>query len=532
MTTQDASPATQSSATDSLVQELGNLVGREYVNTDAKTLLLAAQDIYRSGHTPLAVVTPADTEQTSAVVKAAHAAGAAIFPRGGGMSYTDAHLPTQNHAIILDTSRLNKIRKINAHDLYVTVEAGCTWYELQQALAKHSVRTTFWGPMSGRVSTIGGAVSQGAVTLGSARNGSSITATLGLEIVLADGSVMVTGSASQPEHSAFYREYGPDMTGIFCADSGSLGIKTAITLRLEPLPTKATGLSYSFNDFPSLLEAVRLISRHKVATEIFGAETRLVKEVAGTPDLMNDARQMLQMVKHSDKPFATLAKVLNIAKNGRSFLDKSKYLINFLTEADSGRELNANIARIRELAGDKGVETANTVAIMTQETPFPDPMVLGPGGRRLLPLHTIVPYSKADALQQSFDTVLAEHKQLCEKHNIDIFVVYATCGTAGFLWECVIYWPDEWLPLHEKTLPNEILDTMKPSTANPDAQQAVDQIKESIIDLMYQNGGTHYQIGRTYPYTRNRNDASLSLLKDIKSKLDPDNIMNPGVFGL
>ncbi len=515
-----------------LLQELTKIVGSEYVVTDNDSLLIAAQDVYRSGHTPLAVISPSSTEETSAVVEATTNANAAIFARGGGMSYTDAHLPNQHHAIILDMSRLNKIREINGHDLYVTVEAGCTWLELEQALREHSVRTIFWGPMSGKCSTIGGGVSQGAVTLGSARNGSSISATLGMEVVLADGSVIVTGSAGQPNHSAFYREYGPDLTGVFCGDSGSLGIKTAITLRLEPLPTSSTGVSYSFDDFPSLLEAVRLISRDKVATEIFGAETKLVKMVAGTPDLMNDAKQMFEMVKNSDRPINTIGKVLNIVKNGRSFLDKSKYLVNFLTEAESKRTLQGNVAKIRRIAGEQGVETANTVAVMTQETPFPDPMVLGPGGRRLLPLHTIVPYSRASALQDDFDTLLAAHKDQCEKYDIDIFVVYATCGTAGFLWECVLYWPDEWPSLHKKTMPEDILNMMDEGKANPEGQIAVDQIKEKIIDVMYQHGGTHYQIGRTYPFTRDRNPEALSLLHTIKAKVDPDNRMNPGVLGL
>jgi len=81
-------------------------------------------------------------------------------------------------------------------------------------------------------------------------------------------------------------------------------------------------------------------------------------------------------------------------------------------------------------------------------------------------------------------------------------------------------------------MPAEVLDLMKEADANPEAQQVVDQIKESIIDLMYQRGGTHYQIGRTYPYTRERNEASMSLLKNIKTRLDPDNLMNPGVLGL
>jgi len=511
---------------------LREIVGNDNLLTNQADTSYAAHDVYRAGETPLAVVQPATTEEVSAAVSAATAAGLAIFPRGGGMSYSDAFLPDRKDSIIVDCTRMNAIREINANDLFVTVEAGCTWEQLDAALREHDVRTIFWGPMSGKMSTIGGAISQGAVTFGSSRNGSSLSATLGIEVVLADGKIVTTGSAAQANHSAFYREYGPDMTGLFCGDSGALGIKTAVTLRLESRPTHASGLSFSFDDFPSLVEAVRLISRDKLASETFGAETALVKMVAGTPDLMTDTKQMLAMIRGADNPLRAVGKAFQIALNGRRFLDKSKFLVNFLTDASSAKELRLALSDIRSAVGDNGIEVANTVATLTQATPFPDPMVLGPGGRRLLPLHGVVPFSRAAALQSEFEDYLARKKSMHEKYDIQIFVVYAVCGPAGFLWECVIYWPDDWSVLHKKTMPDEILKTMQESDANPDTREKVDVIKQELVDLMYKHSATHFQIGRTYPYLRDRNAAFTTMLQQLKTSVDPDNLMNPGALGL
>ena len=120
------------------------------------------------------------------------------------------------------------------------------------------------------LATVGGACSQGAVTFGSGRNGVSGQAVLGFEIVLADGRLLRTGSGGQPGHTPFFRHSGPDLTGVFTADSGALGIKATVTLALEPRPSAGDGLSFSFDTFGDLHAAVSAIARHGLATEIFG----------------------------------------------------------------------------------------------------------------------------------------------------------------------------------------------------------------------------------------------------------------------
>ena len=64
------------------------------------------------------------------------------------------------------------------------------------------------------------------------------------------------------------------------------------------------------------------------------------------------------------------------------------------------------------------------------------------------------------------------------------------------------------------------------------ARELVEEIKTAMIDLLYEHGAAHIQIGKQYPYLRGRNQTTTELLKGIKAQLDPDNIINPGALGL
>ena len=193
------------------------------------------------------------------------------------MSYTDAYLPIDNHSAIVDLSALKRIRSISPLDLTVTAESGCTWAELDAALAPQGLRAKFWGPMSGARATLGGGMSQGAATFGSAKHGTSASAALGFEVVLGTGETLDTARIGQKQREAFFRPYGPDLTGLFTGDAGALGIKTAVTLQLEPRPAVRDSVSFAFDSFEALATTVANVSRRGLATEMFGLETALAR---------------------------------------------------------------------------------------------------------------------------------------------------------------------------------------------------------------------------------------------------------------
>lgn len=507
-------------------------LGPEGVLTEYDSREFHSQDVYRAGALPLAVLRPPSVAALREAVAAATAAGLAVHARGGGMSYTDAFLPASNRAVIIDTSALNRVVEINAVDLHVTVEAGITWAALDEALRPHGVRAAFWGPMSGKLATVGGACSQGAVTFGSGLHGVSGQNVLGFEVVLADGRLLRTGSAGQPGHSAFFRHAGPDLTGLFAADSGALGVKATVTLALEPRPESGDGLSFAFDDFTSLHAAVTSIARQGLATEIFGAESALVRMVAGPPDLRGDLATLLAVFSAQRSVLAGVSRVLRLALAGRGHLSRARFLVNVMAEGRDPRQLAASLGAIRRAVGESGIEISNAVPEITRATPFPDPMLLGPGGRRLLPLHGIFPPSAVLEFHRAVLELRARQQTRLDALGILLPVVYATVGRNGFLYEPVIYWRDTWPTLHRRVMPGPVLAKMHPGEPNPAVRAAVEELRISLIDLMYAHGAVHLQIGRAYPYLRERDPAFEALLRGIKRELDPRNLINPGVLGL
>ncbi|NBC87894.1 MAG: FAD-binding protein, partial [Alphaproteobacteria bacterium] len=220
-----ASPAHSSSAPlqvapappdhSALLRGLEATLGAEAVETDEEARRFAVQDLFFEGALPLAVVSPGSTGEVAELVRWCGDNGVAIAPRGGGMSYTDAFQPRAGRSIVVDFARLAGVRSVDVADGNVTVEAGCTWAALDEALAAHGMRARFWGPMSGRTATIGGSLSQGSVTFGSGEAGASANAVKSFEIVTGTGEVLYTGSDGSTGTGPFNRNFGPDLTGIF-----------------------------------------------------------------------------------------------------------------------------------------------------------------------------------------------------------------------------------------------------------------------------------------------------------------------------
>ncbi len=511
-------------ALGTLFADLAAVVGAQGLRTDETTRRLYSQDVYRPGHLAAAVVSPDNTQQVAQVVRLAGAAGIDLFVRGGGMSYTDAYLPTSDRSIVMDLARMNRVRDISATDLRATVEAGCTWAALNETLAEHGLRAVFWGPMSGRRATIGGGMSQGAATFGSGLHGTSAAAALGFEVVLGDGQVLRT--------AGFFRHSGPDLTGLFTGDAGAFGIKTAVTLQLEPRPAFGDGLSFAFDSFEQLAGGLQAVARLNVATETFGAETALLRAIAGAANFKQDAASALAVIKNSRNPLSGAWHVLRMARHGRRFLQSSSYTVSILTEARDRTRLALNLRDLRQTARRFGREIPNTMATVTRATPFPDPLVLGPGGKRLLPLHGIFPYSKVAAFHAAHAQLLARAQQELTELGIEVLIVYACVGSNALIYEPVIYWQDSWPELHKNVMPEAMLRQFSEPPANHAARARVERLRLEIIELMHAHGAAHLQMGRAYPYLQDRDPAFSSLVHALKSALDPAHRINPGALGL
>jgi FAD/FMN-containing dehydrogenase len=494
--------------------------------TDPDECAFYAQDVYSLGPPPRAVFRPGNLDELAAGIKAAAAEGIDIIPRGGGMSYTSGFVAPEAGALIVDLGRMNRILDINETDMTVTVEAGVSWAQLYEALHPKGLRTPLWGTLSGIQATVGGGMSQNGLFWGAAR-GTIAGSAISFDVVLADGSVMRTGNG-------FLRPYGPDLTGLFAADAGALGIKAHITL---PLIREAEAFAYgsfAFDAPPQYCTAMSEIARAGLASESFGFDPFLQAQRMKRDSLTADARQFLNMVKSQGGFWRGLKEGAKVAAAGRSFLDEAKFSIHLVAEGLTQSDADERMRRIGAIvAAHGGRAVENTIPKILRANPFPPVnSMLGPNGERWVPVHGIVRHSKALPTIEAITALFEQHGADMERLGVGAGYMFLTVATTGFLIEPVFYWPDAQEAMHKRSVEPAHLAKLTDYPPNPEARALVDALRAKIIRIFGEQGGMHFQIGRTYPLKDRSDPRAWDLLEVVKAHLDPSGHMNPGALGL
>lgn len=516
-----------------VVAQLGEIVGAEHLLLDEADREFYAQDVYNAAPPPIAVARPGTTEQLAAVVRACTERGVAVVPRGGGMSYTDGYLPIRSESVTLDLARLDRIVEIDADNRYVTVECGATWKQLHDALAPLGVRTPYWGPLSGLRSTIGGALSQGSIFLGSGRYGPAAESLLGLDVVLADGTLVRTGSHANGKGQPFFRHFGPDLSGLFSGDCGALGVKARATLRLVQDPPASDHVSWAFDDHVSLFAAMADIARADVASECFAFDPGLQAQRMKRTSLKDDARALGNVVKAAGGGLAGLKAGAKLVAAGRGFLDDVQFSLHLSFDGRDAAEVAAKIASAKRAIGQRGREVENSVPKVMRANPFGEVnSMLGPNGERWVPVHGTVPLTKAGSLFAACEAVFARHRDECERLQIDHGYLACTVADRGILVEPVFYWPDARQAFHERVLDPGYLAKLPRHAANPTARAAVARLRGEIAAVLLEHGAVSFQLGKFYLYQEGLDPSAAALLQSMKQLVDPRGLMNPGSLGL
>jgi FAD/FMN-containing dehydrogenase len=496
------------------------------VTSEASELEFYAQDVFGHGEALAAVVTPASVNELQVALKTLTAAGVVVIPRGGGLSYTNGYLATQKNTVLIDTTRLDRLLELNLVDRYVTVEAGMCWGALNDLLASHGVRTPYWGPLSGLRSTVGGALSQGSVFLGSGEHGSVGDTVLSIDVVLANGTILTTGSAGVANTKPFIRYFGPDLTGIFVGDAGALGVKASATLKLIPRQKEIDFVSAEFNDPSSMLAAMSEISRSDIAAECFSFDPVLLEQRKKRMSLLSDAKTLLNLVKQSG-----VMAGLGLVKSGRDFVGADKYSAHVSIEGKTAGEVAAKVDAAKKIFAVNGSIIENSFPKALRALPFSPPnSMLGPAGERWVPVHGIFPHSNTQDAFQKLQAFFAGKQIMLTQHQIRIGYLCTTVAHQAVLIEPVFYWPDSHTDYHKRVVEDDYLKKCGEPDANPAATAAVGALKAETASLMRSLGGTHFQLGKFYDYRGGRNTAALALFDAIKQQLDPQNLMNPGVL--
>lgn len=230
---------------------LTGLLGPGCVSVEEPVLAVHSTDKWFASRRPEVVVFVENTDQVSALFRFATERRLPVTPRGAGVGYVGGCVPLHG-GIALSLARMNRILEINEADGVAVVQPGVITGELQNAVKQ---RGWFYppDPASLKECSIGGNISTNAGGPRCLKYGVTRPYVLGLEAVIADGTVLRAGGRCHKNKTGF------DLVGLFTGSEGLLGVVTEATLRLIPHPPLRAMLSVGFASFADAATAVQRI---------------------------------------------------------------------------------------------------------------------------------------------------------------------------------------------------------------------------------------------------------------------------------
>jgi glycolate oxidase len=234
-----------------LASKLREILGKEIVADDPEALSAHSGDKWFAAHQPEVVVFARSTDDVRKLLHFASRQKIPVTARGGGFGYVGGCVPVGG-GIVLSLMRMNQIKEISFADAAAIVEPGVFTADLKAAARAQKL---FYppDPASMKDCTIGGNVATNAGGPRCLKYGVTRNYVIGLEVVLANGSVLRMGGRVHKNKTGF------DLIGLFVGSEGMLGVVTEITLRLLPLPPARATLSAAFATATQAAEAVQAI---------------------------------------------------------------------------------------------------------------------------------------------------------------------------------------------------------------------------------------------------------------------------------
>ena len=502
-------------------------VGAGAAVADPERLAALSHDIAGpAGVPPLCAVAPDSVPALQRAVAAATQSGLAVVPRGGGMSYTGGYAPSSEGCVLFDMTRLSAVAGIDTANRHAIVEAGCTWAALDDALRGTGFRLPSFGPLSGGVSTVGGAVSHNAMFFGSGSAGSIAGSVLGLEVVLADGRLLHTGALRPDAVDAV--PHGPDLTHLFVGDCGAFGVKARIALRLAPVPGGEAFVSMAFDDPLKMLEAQTALAGRPGLGECFGFDRQAHRNIL---DRRIGFRERLGAVSGVARRPGGLARAARLPAEGLDFLERAEHSLHLSVEGDDAGHAGTRAGALRaELERHGGAALPDTIPRVTRARPFgPITALLGPRGENWLPVHGALSLARAgDCMTALLDCLGARAGDMAEAGVTRTVLTVLAPGCV--LVEPQFFWPDRLSPFHLANATREQVKQHRAAPENPTGRRLVMELRDAVADILQLHGAAHMQIGRYYPFLSRLTPAQADIHRRLRAALDSDGRMNPGVL--
>jgi len=231
-----------------VIDELRKIAGRDAVLDRPEDLMLYEYDAGVRKSTPGAVVFPQNAQQVAQIMRVASAARIPVVGRGAGTGLSGGSIAPQG-GIVIAFSRMNRILEVDAENLRAVVQPGVVNLQLSECVS-HLGLYFAPDPSSQKACTVGGNVAENSGGPHTLLHGVTVNHVTGVEVVLPSGEIVQFGGKAA-------ESFGYDLTGFFVGSEGTIGIATAITVKLLRNPEQVATL---LGIFESIDDAARTVS--------------------------------------------------------------------------------------------------------------------------------------------------------------------------------------------------------------------------------------------------------------------------------
>ncbi len=448
-----------------VIQQLKAIVGPQWVATEKEDLICYGYDATPGFfNLPEAVVQPANKEEVAAILKLAGREKFPVYTRGSGTNLSAGTVPAQG-GVVLSTARMNKILEVDPENWTAVVEPGVIVSELNAAVEKYGL---IYPPDPGTVTTasIGGTVAENSGGLRGLKYGVTKHYVTGVEVVLADGSIVEYGGRTP-------KAPGYDMVMLFTGSEGTLGVITKITVRLVPAPATRRSMIATFAALPGAGRSIAEIISNKI--------------IPATLEIMDNY---------------TIRTVESFAKLGLPVEAEAIILAEVDGDADT---VERDAAKMEEILRANGGEVRVATSAQERDQIWAARRAALPSLAKLRPStfceDATVPRDKVPDMVRIVTEIAARNK-----------VEIGTFGHAG-----------------DGNLHPTIVTDLRDAAEMERVYKAMDEIFTTALQLSGTLSGEHgIGLGKLKYMPAQFGEEGMAVMRSIKQALDPDNILNPG----
>lgn len=452
---------------ESVIGELEKIVGKEDVLRSKEALKAYSYDGTTSWvREPDVVVFPTSTQEISAILKLANSEKVPVTPRGGGTNVSGGSVPIEG-GIVLCTTKMNKILKIDKENLTATVEPGVVLMDFNMTLAKEGL---FFppDPQSFLGATLGGVIAENAGGPACVKYGVTKQYVLGLEVALPNGTVVNVGGRT------LKNVVGYDLTMLFVSSEGTLGVITKAELKLNPLPQARKTIMAVYSDVALAGETVfRVLENGVIPDKIELLDNWVINRI----------EEMMPMGLPKDADAVLLFESDGIAEAVQKETEK------IVEVSKKYGAVDVRVAKDQAEADKYWLARRAGFAAVFGKAPT------------VFAEDVTVPRGKIPAL-------IRKCKDIGKKYNLEMVIL----GHAG-----------------DGNLHPAILTDINNKEHYDRAVKGMDEVIEGALELGGVLSGEHgIGLEKKAFFTHTQDPNVVELMKGIKAFIDPNNIMNPG----